>query len=73
MPKNNDFEPHVLCDRCGEDTPTTDMYWNEDYAPLCEDYILPPAYESVCGSCFELLLSDGTARWKTQLELANRK
>jgi len=72
MPKN-DFEPYVKCDRCQVDTVTTDMYWNEDYAPLCEDYILPPAYESVCGSCFELLLSDGTARWKTQLELANRK
>tara|TARA_Y100000289_G_C3808551_1_gene92563 strand:+ start:255 stop:473 length:219 start_codon:yes stop_codon:yes gene_type:complete len=72
MPKN-DFEPYVRCDRCQVDTPTKDMYWNEDYAPMCEDYILPPAYESVCSSCFELLLSDGTARWKTQLELANRK
>ena len=73
MPKNNDFEPHVLCDRCGEDTPTTDMYWNEDYAPICEDYLLPPGFEAVCSSCFDLLINEGSARWKSELELANQK
>ena len=73
MRKSNDFESHVLCDRCGEDTPTTDMYWNEDFAPMCEDYLLPPAYEAVCSYCFDLLIKEGSARWKSELELANRK
>ena len=73
MRKSNDFESHVLCDRCGEDKPTTDMYWNEDYAPMCEDYILPTGFEAVCSSCFEMLIKEGSARWKSELELANRK
>ena len=73
MPKNNDFEPYTRCDRCGEDTPTNEMYWNEDYAPMCEDYILPTGFEAVCSSCFEMLIKVGSARWKSELELANRK
>ena len=52
---------------------TTEMYWNEDYAPMCEDYILPPGFEAVCSSCFDLLIKEGSARWKSELELANRK
>ena len=72
MPKN-EFEPYVRCDRCHVDTPTKDMYWNEDYAPMCEDYILPTGFEAVCSSCFEMLIKEGSARWKSELELANQK
>ena len=49
------------------------MYWNEDHAPLCEDYVLPFDYEAVCADCFNKLLDKGEARWKDESELANRK
>ena len=64
---------HVLCDCCNVDTPSDHMYWNEDHAPLCEDYILPFEYEAVCADCFNKLIDKGEARWKDESELANRK
>tara|TARA_Y100000592_G_C5350186_1_gene258481 strand:+ start:56 stop:274 length:219 start_codon:yes stop_codon:yes gene_type:complete len=71
--QNKDFEPYVRCDRCHVDTPTMDMYWNEDHAPLCEDYVLPFDFEAVCGVCFNELIDKGEARWKTKVELAKNK
>ena len=64
---------HTLCDCCNKDTPSDHMYWNEDHAPLCEDYVLPFEFEAVCADCFNMLIDKGEARWKDEVELANRK
>ena len=67
------MKSYSTCDRCQSTVDSEDLYWNEDHAPLCEDYVMPLEYESVCGECFNKLIDSGLARWKTEVELANRK
>jgi len=63
---------NISCDRCRDKVPSETLFWNEDHCSMSEDYILPHEYEAVCYDCFHKLIKDGLARWKTEVELANR-
>ena len=62
-----------ICDSCQSETIDSELLWNEDCSPLCEDYTMPSKWDAACASCFAKALSEGLITWKNAVELAKNK